>query len=176
MRRLAADFTSYYLLGYSSTNAKLDGGFRTIKVRVTRPGRRSHGRGAAIAPRAPRSSRRRERSPTRPSPPANAALDNELGMLAREGRPAEARPERPAAAPVAGEPVIFRRGPITGNVLQRWTGREFSRTERLHIEMLPGEASGWTGAPAGSHGQDVAGAGRDRGAHRCGDRADVAHR
>ena len=81
-----------------------------------------------------------------PKPAANAALDKELGMLAHEGRPAEARPERPAAAPVAGEPVIFRRGPTTGNVLQKWTGREFSRTERLHIEMLPGEASGWTGA------------------------------
>ena len=43
MRRLAADFTSYYLLGYSSTNAKLDGGFRTIKVTRVASGRRSPG-------------------------------------------------------------------------------------------------------------------------------------
>ena len=35
---MADDLTSYYLLGYYSTNAKLDGRFRTIKVRVNRPG------------------------------------------------------------------------------------------------------------------------------------------
>jgi VWFA-related protein len=145
MRRLAADFTSYYLLGYSSTNAKLDGGFRTIKVRVTRPGVEVRARRGYRAASASELAAAKKIADT-PKPAANAALDKELGMLAHEGRPAEARPERPAAAPVAGEPVIFRRGPTTGNVLQRWTGREFSRTERLHIEMLPGEASGWTGA------------------------------
>ncbi len=38
LKRMAADLTSYYLLGYYSTNAKLDGKFRSIKVRVKRPG------------------------------------------------------------------------------------------------------------------------------------------
>jgi VWFA-related protein len=38
LRRMADDLTSYYLLGYYSTNTKLDGRFRTIKVRVNRPG------------------------------------------------------------------------------------------------------------------------------------------
>lgn len=38
LRRIAADMTSYYLLGYYSTNAALDGRFRAIRVRVTRPG------------------------------------------------------------------------------------------------------------------------------------------
>ena len=38
LRRMADDLTSYYLLGYYSTNAKLDGRCRTIKVRVNRPG------------------------------------------------------------------------------------------------------------------------------------------
>jgi VWFA-related protein len=32
MRRLTDDLTSYYLLGYSSTNAKLDGAYRKIRV------------------------------------------------------------------------------------------------------------------------------------------------
>jgi VWFA-related protein len=38
LRRMADDLTSYYLLGYYSTNTKTDGRFRTIKVRVNRPG------------------------------------------------------------------------------------------------------------------------------------------
>ena len=38
LRRIADDLTSYYLLGYYSTNSKLDGQFRRITVRVNRPG------------------------------------------------------------------------------------------------------------------------------------------
>jgi VWFA-related protein len=38
MKRISDDLTSYYLLGYYSTNGKLDGKFHNIKVRVKRPG------------------------------------------------------------------------------------------------------------------------------------------
>ena len=38
LKRIVADLSSYYLLGYYSTNTKLDGRFRTITVRVGRPG------------------------------------------------------------------------------------------------------------------------------------------
>jgi len=38
MKRISDDLTSYYLLGYYSTNAKLDGRFRSLKVRVKQPG------------------------------------------------------------------------------------------------------------------------------------------
>jgi VWFA-related protein len=38
MKRVADDLSDYYLLGYNSTNAKLDGRFRKITVRVKRPG------------------------------------------------------------------------------------------------------------------------------------------
>jgi hypothetical protein len=38
MKRIAGDLSSYYLLGYASTNAKLDGKFRKITVRVKRAG------------------------------------------------------------------------------------------------------------------------------------------
>ena len=36
--RIADDLTSYYLLGYYSTNTRLDGQFRKITVKVKRPG------------------------------------------------------------------------------------------------------------------------------------------
>ncbi len=38
MKKIADDLSEYYLLGYNSTNAKLDGKFRKITVRVKRPG------------------------------------------------------------------------------------------------------------------------------------------
>ena len=38
LKRIADDLTSYYLLGYYSTNPRLDGRFRKIDVHVTRPG------------------------------------------------------------------------------------------------------------------------------------------
>lgn len=37
LRRIVADLSSYYLLGYYSTNTRLDGRFRNIIVRVRRP-------------------------------------------------------------------------------------------------------------------------------------------
>jgi VWFA-related protein len=42
--RIVADLSSYYLLGYESTNNKLDGKFRSITVRVKRPGVRIRAR------------------------------------------------------------------------------------------------------------------------------------
>ena len=38
LRRVSEDLTSYYLLGYYSTNTKLDGTFRSLRVRVKKPG------------------------------------------------------------------------------------------------------------------------------------------
>jgi VWFA-related protein len=38
VKRISDDLTSYYLLGYYSSNTKLDGGFRSLKVRVKQPG------------------------------------------------------------------------------------------------------------------------------------------
>ena len=38
LQRILDDFNSFYLLGYNSTNSKLDGNYRKISVRVKRPG------------------------------------------------------------------------------------------------------------------------------------------
>lgn len=44
LKRITDDLSSYYLLGYYSTNTQLDGRFRSISVRVTRPGVRVRAR------------------------------------------------------------------------------------------------------------------------------------
>ena len=38
VKRISDDLTSYYLMGYYSSNSRLDGRFRSIKVRVKQPG------------------------------------------------------------------------------------------------------------------------------------------
>ena len=44
LQRIADDLSSYYLLGYYTSNTKLDGRFRSITVRVKRPGVRVRAR------------------------------------------------------------------------------------------------------------------------------------
>ena len=144
MRRLAADFTSYYLLGIRPRMRSSMGGFRTIKVRVSRPGVEV-GRGAAIAPRAPRSSRRRGRSPIHPSPRPMRPWTKSWGCSRVKGERRRTGPER-APAPSGGRARHVPPGPVDRQRASTMDRREFSRTERLHIEMLPGDATAWTGA------------------------------
>ena len=51
MRRIVEDLSSYYLLGYHSTNSRVDGRFRSIKVKVNRPGVDVRARRGYAAPR-----------------------------------------------------------------------------------------------------------------------------
>ena len=49
LRRVVDDLSAYYLLSYSSTNAKLDGKFRSISVKVSRPGVQTRARRGYLA-------------------------------------------------------------------------------------------------------------------------------
>jgi VWFA-related protein len=235
LQRIADDFTSYYLLGYYSTNTKLDGQFRRITVRVRRPGvdvraRRGYraataeevnaSRAAAAAP-VPEATKtataalarlgriRPEQrfvmhaSPFRPSPSApvstvwvagelqgpaeefatgaSASIEISGGSTVAESTATLKQGERaflvkipvqagttgafdirvrmtPAAGgppvmdaakldldPALQQPLLFRRGLSTGNRLQPAAGFQFSRTDRLHLELPISTATPGTG-------------------------------
>lgn len=84
LRRVAADLTSYYLIGYYSTNTKLDGRFRSIKVRVKQPGvevRARRGYRAATMEEVT-AAKAAENAPASGESVATSTLDNALGRLA----------------------------------------------------------------------------------------------
>ena len=49
LRRVVDDLSAYYLITYSSTNSKLDGKFRSISVKVARPGVQTRARRGYLA-------------------------------------------------------------------------------------------------------------------------------
>jgi len=228
-KRIAADLSSYYLLGYYSSNAKLDGKYHTIKVQVRRPGVNVRARRgylspteaevlaasraaappipvAAVAVGSAMNALSRLRPDTKfsinvaaiasgpsrtistiwiagelpASPAANVwsrggtvSLDIRAGGASATARVPLAPGERAFAvavklpAPVPGgpldvratltgtdpdserlsdmlsldlaaasmQPMIFRRGPATGNRLVPAASFQFSRTERAHLEF-----------------------------------------
>jgi VWFA-related protein len=228
LRRISDDLSSYYLLGYYSTNTKLDGKFRTIRVRVKRPGVDVRARRGYLAATEEEVNAARAAAPPPPtvaSSPLMAALgslsnvrpevrfrvhaapwgassegittvwvtgellsiaagdpwakggtaeiDVTAGGATTTGRvtiapgqrafvtsvrlpkplaagPVEVRARltgtdpaaprladtvRPNATPGAGPPLVFRRGPTTGNRVQPAANFQFSRSERVHVEV-----------------------------------------
>lgn len=227
LERISDDLTSYYLLGYYSTNTKLDGRFRRIKVAVSRPGVKVRARrgyraatqdevaaAAAAAPAPlPESvtaartalqslARLRSTSPLRTravvqrSPntvwvageftsPAKTATAAEIAVIAGSKTITATAPVAAgqrsflAAVPLdetvpdtvdvrvripgievvpltdmmrapGGEglphPVLFRRGPTTGNRLQPAGEPLFSRTERARLDVPLSAGVSVTGA------------------------------
>ncbi len=237
MQRIADDLTSYYLLGYYSTNTQPDGKFHGIKVRVRQPGvdvRARRGYRSATAEEVARA----RTAAAAPVPESVATVTSALGALSRirpdarlhiNALPQSASGSRGIAHVwVAGEvtlsgaeasaagtvadvevsgggvsgtahvelaprqrgfladvtlpapidatsvdvrvrlsgpgvartadsvtadltpglprPLVFRRGPSTGNRPQPAASFLFSRTERIHLEVPL--AAGWTPGPA----------------------------
>ena len=70
--RIVRENSSYYVLGYSSTNDRRDGRYRRLEVRVKRPGLQVRARGGYLGPMG------RERAPAEPSrrTPLNPSVTN----------------------------------------------------------------------------------------------------
>ncbi len=84
LKRVSDDLSSYYLLGYYSTNAKADGKFRAITVRVKRPGVTVRARPGYLAMSEAEAKAREAESASPPaSNPDAAALQSALAVLDR---------------------------------------------------------------------------------------------
>jgi VWFA-related protein len=140
IRRVADDLTSYYLVGYYSTNGRLDGRFRNIKVRSKRPGIEVRARKGYRAATQEEVNAARA-SASAPIPDSKAAVSRALGYIESDTR-ALGR----ATARGEGEPLLFHRGPSTGNQIQRASGRVFPRSDRIRMDMEAAAGDPvWTG-------------------------------
>lgn len=83
LRRIADDLSSYYLLGYYSGNTKLDGRFRKISVRITRPGVAVRARRGYKAATEEEAAAARKATAAPPIPESVAKARDALGNLAR---------------------------------------------------------------------------------------------
>ena len=149
--RISADLTSYYLIGYYSTNGKLDGKFRAIKVKSKRPGIEIRARNGYTAATAEEVEKARAAAAA-PAPDAKIAINQALGTIE-----SDARAQGRTRVRGQGEPLIFHRGPSTGNVVQPAAGRVFPRSERIRLELeAAGNAPGWSGVLLDRNGNKTA--------------------
>ena len=93
LAEMSRDTSNYYVIGYSPTNAKMDGTFRQISVRVKRPGVEVRARKGYVA--VPVAAAARGGTPEH-SPAAPSAAAREV--------PTPDSPVRPAAVPVSPAP------------------------------------------------------------------------
>ena len=135
LRRMADDLTSYYLLGYYSSNTTLDGRYRRISVRVKRPGVQVRARRGYRAATADEVSASRRAA----AAPAADAVRTAAAALATLGR---IRPDQRFA--VHALPI---RG-ATGEVTELWIAGEIQAAAReltsgaTALVELSGGASG----------------------------------
>ena len=136
LRRISDDLTSYYLLGYYSTNTKLDGKFRRLEVRVKQPGvhvRARRGYRAATEEEVTTARKALEKPD-----PSKSAFDAAMGRLSR------IRPDTRFRinAAVLGQPAAGGTIWIAGELPQSSTRTdEFALGATADIEVKAGEST-----------------------------------
>jgi VWFA-related protein len=137
LRRIGDDLTSYYLLGYYSTNAKLDGKFRRLEVKVKQPGVNVRARRGYRAPTAEEVAAARVTSePAEPS--ARSAFDAAMGTLGRIRPDARFRINAAARSVDGGDTTIW----VAGELLRGAAGSDdFAQGATAEIEVRAGTAS-----------------------------------
>ena len=111
IERMVLDTGAYYLLGYYSTNTRLDGRYRKVTVRVKRKDANVRARPGYLAP-----------------------TEKEFAAAT-----APAAPEKPARVISSLRGKALRRGPSTGLAYVESKDDNYRRTERLRFEVpIPG--------------------------------------
>jgi VWFA-related protein len=138
LKRIADDLTSYYLLGYNSTNTKLDGTYRRIEVKVKRPGVDVRARRGYRAPTEEEVRAAREAAEPAVLTPEAAAREAAMGSLARIRSDARFRIHAaPEVGPAGGVSRIW----VAGELRAVPAGDPWSRGGTADLQVSVGDST-----------------------------------
>lgn len=137
LRRIADDLTSYYLLGYYSTNPKLDGRFRRLEIKVRQPGVDVRARRGYRMPTAEEVAEAKAVS-EEPAAKAPSAFTAAMGTLARIRPDARFRINAATHGADNGATLVW----VAGELLTRGGGPDdYALGATADIEARAGSAS-----------------------------------
>jgi VWFA-related protein len=137
LRRIADDLTSYYLLGYYSTNPKLDGRYRRLEINVKQPGVDVRARRGYRMPTAEEVAEAKTVS-KEPAAKAPSAFTAAIGSLARIRPDARFRINAATHAAENGATLVW----VAGELLARAGGPDdYPLGATADIEARAGSAS-----------------------------------